>query len=150
VFSVRLVDESSRTSVSLVDVGFGISQVLPVIVQSMLSKESTILVEQPEIHLHPRLQAELGTLFAECIKAPNRNQFIIETHSEHLILRLQRLIRRGDLEPNQVSVLYVGRAPGDESFGSVVQQLEIDDDGDFITQWPDGFFDESLEEMFGR
>ena len=84
IFALRLVNERGVT-ISVRDVGFGVSQVLPVIVQSTLSKGNVILIEQPELHLHPRLQAELGSLFARCIEEPQHNQFIIETHSEHLI-----------------------------------------------------------------
>lgn len=128
--------------------GFGISQVLPVIVQSMLSRDNTIAVEQPEIHLHPRLQAELGSLLAECIRKPYANRFIVETHSEHLILRLQRLVRNGELNAHDISVLYVSRGDKDIGEGSMVSRLELDDDGSFIDNWPDGFFEEGFKEMF--
>lgn len=146
VFALRLVDARTNTLVSILDVGFGISQVLPIIVQSLLSERNIILIEQPELHLHPRLQAELGSLFAECISAPQQNQFIIETHSEHLILRLQRLIRQGALKPSDVSVLYATR---DEA-GSWCHQLRLDSEGDFIDEWPEGFFEEGYREMFAE
>jgi predicted ATPase len=125
-------------------VGFGISQVLPIIVQSMLSYGKTLLIEQPEIHLHPRLQSELATLFVESIKEPYRNEFVVETHSEHLILRLQRLIRQGTLQADDVSVLYVDRTPD----GSRCIPLRLDSKGGFIDRWPGGFFEESYHEMF--
>lgn len=148
VFGVRLIDKVTGVNVSLVDVGFGVSQVLPVIVQSLLSKDSTIAIEQPEIHLHPALQAELAELFADSIKEPTSNRFIIETHSEHLILRFQRLVRRGLLDPDDLAVLYVSRPTGVEDEGARVTQLRIDDDGEFIDEWPGGFFEESFKEMF--
>src|SRR5919199_1974668 len=138
LFALRLVDKYTGVNVSLQDVGFGISQVLPIIVQSMLSRNSTLLIEQPEIHIHPRLQAELGSLLAECIKSPFENQFLIETHSEHLMLRLQKLIRKGELKPEDISVIYVDR--GTE--GSKCLHLRLDEEGDFIDEWPDGFFEE--------
>ncbi|OCR01475.1 hypothetical protein BCD67_18430 [Oscillatoriales cyanobacterium USR001] len=144
-FALRLIDKYTGVNVSLADVGFGISQVLPIIVQSMLSRESTLLIEQPEIHIHPRLQAELGSLLAECTKPPFRNQFIIETHSEHLMLRLQKLIRKGELKPDDVSVIYVDRG----SDGSKCLHLRLDEEGDFIDEWPDGFFEEDFNEIFG-
>lgn len=145
IFALQLVDEYTGVNVSLQDVGFGISQVLPIIVQSMLSRNTTLLIEQPEIHIHPRLQAELGSLLAECIKSPINNQFIIETHSEHLILRLQKLIRKGELKPEDISVIYVDRG----AEGSKCLSLRLDKDGDFIDEWPDGFFEEDFNEIFG-
>ena len=144
VFALRLVDKYTDVNVSLLDVGFGISQVLPIIVQSMLSRNTTLLIEQPEIHIHPRLQAELGSLLAECIKPPLNNQFIIETHSEHLMLRLQKLIRKGELKPEDVSVIYVDRG----AEGSKCLHLRLDEEGDFIDEWPGGFFEEDFNEIF--
>ena len=145
VFAIRLVDKYTKVNVSLLDVGFGISQILPVIVQSMLSQNKTIVIEQPEIHIHPRLQAQLGSLLAESIKSPLNNRFVIETHSEHLLLRLQKLIRKGEFSKDDISIIYVDR----DSNGSSCLQLRLDSDGDFIDEWPNGFFDEGFNEMFG-
>lgn len=144
LFALRLVDKDTGINVSIQDVGFGISQVLPIIVQSMLSRNSTLLIEQPEIHIHPRLQAELGSLFAECIKPPLNNNFIIETHSEHLMLRLQKLIRKGELKSEDIAVIYVDRGAD----GSKCLHLRLDEEGDFIDEWPDGFFEEDFNEIF--
>jgi len=144
VFALRLFDKKTRIHASILDVGFGISQVLPIIVQSMLSKGKTLCIEQPEIHLHPKLQADLGTLLATCVKEPFSNQFIIETHSQHLILRLQRLVRQGVLTPSDISVIYVDRT----GEGSKCVELRLDKDGDFIDRWPQGFFEEGYNEIF--
>ena len=143
VYAIQLIDVFSKVNVSLLDVGFGVSQVLPVIIQSLFASNKTILIEQPEVHIHPRLQTELGDLFIESVKDFG-NRFIIETHSEHLMLRLQRQIREGKLSPDDVSVIYVDRS--DE--GSVCLQLRLDSEGDFIDEWPDGFFEEGYKEMF--
>lgn len=145
VFVPELVNKSTDVAASFRDVGFGFSQVLPVIVQSMLSKEKTLLMEQPELHLHPALQAELGSLFAQCIKEPFKNCFIIETHSEHLILRIQKLIRKGQLTPDDISVIYIDKG----SERSNCLPLRLDNEGDFIDEWPDGFFEEGYKEIFG-
>ena len=90
---VRLYDIRKNTPVSHRDVGIGISQVLPVLVNAYASKNAIIAMEQPEIHLHPALQAELGDVFIESALGDNKNRFILETHSEHLILRILRRIR---------------------------------------------------------
>jgi hypothetical protein len=146
MFELRVGDTRNRTAptASLADVGFGVGQLLPVIIQGLVETKKTILVEQPETHIQPALQARLGTFFAKCAKEQN-NQFIIETHSEHLILRLQRLIRDKELAPEQVKVLYVDR--GDGSTGTVVRDMHLDDRGRFIGDWPGGFFPERLREF---
>jgi len=145
LFEVRLNDErrEGTVDVALPDVGFGISQILPFIVQSLASKQQIISIEQPEVHIHPRLQADLGDLLAYAIKSPRNNQFIIETHSEHLVLRLQKLVRQKKLKPEQVSIVYVCRGPD----GAKANRLRLDEDGDFMDEWPGGFFPERLHEL---
>lgn len=145
LFEVRLVDNrrDKEIEVGLADVGFGISQILPFIVQALASEDQLISIEQPEVHIHPRLQADLGELIAEATKPPYGHRFLIETHSEHLVLRIQRLIREKRLAPKDVSVNYVMR--GKE--GSTVTRLRLDDAGDFIDEWPNGFFPERLREL---
>lgn len=144
MFELRLKDMKrlGHPTVALSDVGFGVSQILPLVVQGLIAKSRTILVEQPEIHIHPALQAGLGTFLAHCVKTKN-NRFIVETHSEHLILRLQRSIRRGILSHQDVSIICVSRG----SNGSTTRQMRLDDRGEFIDDWPDGFFTERLREL---
>jgi len=142
VYSMRLIDKKSNISVSPLDVGFGISQILPIIVQSLISRESTILVEQPEIHIHPRLQTVFGSFLCECIK--NGNQFLVETHSEHILLRIQKLIRQGLLKKEDVSVIYVDR----QQDGSKCIEIRMNNEGKFLDSWPNGFFEEGYEEVF--
>lgn len=139
-----LIDKRTDTMVSHRDVGIGISQVIPILVSCYGLSDALIAIEQPEIHLHPRLQAELGSLFAESIKPPYNNRFILETHSEHLMLRLQKLIRQGNLNPEDISVIYVDS----NSKGSQCLELRLDEEGDFIDEWPDGFFDDDFKEIF--
>ena len=145
LFEVRLRDtrREGSVNVALPDVGFGISQLLPFVVQSLVSEKQIISIEQPEVHVHPKLQADLGDLLAEAIKEPRQNQFIIETHSEHLILRLQRLVYEEKIKPEDISVIYVSRGPD----GAESQRLHIDEEGDFIDEWPNGFFPERLREL---
>jgi len=142
----KIVLVGGRGSVaSLKHVGYGVSQMLPIVVQSILSKNETIFIQQPELHVHPRLQAEFGDLFASTIHESCGNQFVVETHSEHLMLRIQRLIAGKQLHPDQVSVVYVDNCHD----GSNAIVLRLDDDGQFIDPWPGGFFPERLHEMFG-
>ncbi len=145
LYEIRLVDTLHRKNVEvgLLDVGFGISQMLPFIVQSLTANNQIITIEQPEIHVHPRLQADLGDLLADAIAEPHFNQFIIETHSEHLILRLQRLVRTKRLQPTDISVVAVRRS----SEGSIAVPLRLDDEGDFMDEFPGGFFPERLREL---
>ena len=144
-FALRLIDTRRKepVNVALPDVGFGISQLLPFIVQSLVPTNQIISIEQPEVHVHPKLQADLGDLLAEAIKESSRKRFIIETHSEHLILRLQRLVRKKQIKPEDVAVIYVSRG----SEGAKAQRLHLDEDGDFIDEWPNGFFAERLREL---
>ena len=153
------VYDQNRLAVAPSDVGFGIGQLLPILVQAVVANRSRgaiTCVEQPEIHLHPKLQAHLADLFIETSGAGNtgmedesarsEHQWIVETHSEALMLRLQRRIREGKVDPNQVAVLYVERVPDGTS--STVTQLRLDEHGDFIDEWPEGFFEEGFDEIF--
>lgn len=140
-----LFDERTKTVVTHRDVGIGISQVLPVLVAAYGSEGKLIAMEQPEIHLHPALQAELGDVFIEAALGERRNTFILETHSEHLILRLMRRIREGKISPDDIGVVFVEPL----THGSRFVELRIDEEGDFIDEWPGGFFEESFNEKFG-
>ncbi len=151
-----------KTQVSLQDVGVGVSQVLPVIVHAFGGKQKLIAIEQPEIHIHPALQAELGDVFIESALGGNKNTFLLETHSEHLILRILRRIREtteGETEdwpealrkacpkgiqPCDVAILYV--EPGED--GARVIELPVDANGEFTCAWPGGFFDDRMKELF--
>jgi energy-coupling factor transporter ATP-binding protein EcfA2 len=145
LFEVRLVDtrRNGEVEVGLSDVGFGISQILPFLVQSLASTNQIISIEQPEVHIHPRLQADLGELLAECVGKTFNHQFLIETHSEHLVLRLQKLIRAQRLKPTDVSIVFVERGHS----GSRVKRLHLNERGEFVDEWPGGFFPERLREL---
>lgn len=153
--TMTLTDSRSQVDVAPSDVGFGIGQLLPIVVQGLISVGQIICVEQPEIHLHPRLQAHLADFLIATTRLPDDrsvarprtsgNQWIVETHSEALMLRLQRRMREGKLDPGMVSVLYVQPAGRN---GAEIRRLRIDDSGEFVDEWPDGFFEESYREMF--
>jgi hypothetical protein len=154
ITALSIVDAESGLTISHRDVGTGISQLLPVLVNAAGSKERLIMIEQPELHLHPALQAELGDVFIESALGENKNTFLIETHSEHLILRIMRRIRESNagrqptnlpaVKPEDVAILFV--QPTDS--GSVVKHLRLDERGRLMDDWPGGFFEESFDELF--
>lgn len=148
-----LVDQRSNTVVTHRDVGIGISQVLPVLVMAYGSQNKLLAMEQPEIHLHPALQAELGDVFIESALGERRNSLILETHSEHLILRLMRRMRETwqkkdtglpPVTPNDVSILYVEP----DGSRSIVREMPLNEAGELVKAWPGGFFEEGLREQF--
>ncbi|MCY7362642.1 MAG: DUF3696 domain-containing protein [Ignavibacteria bacterium] len=99
---------------------------------------NTLLIEQPELHLHPKLQSKLAELFSETIKNSDNNMFI-ETHSEHLIRKIQVLIANGELDMDKVSVMYFDNNEG----STKIKKMEIEENGFFKEPWPYGFFDDS-------
>ena len=138
------------------DVGVGISQMIPFITAVLRKHSGTVAVEQPELHLHPALQVRMGDLFIHAATGDRLSQkaLLIETHSEHIILRLLRRIRettQGELPddaqgltPDDLSVVYVD--DGDNGVG--FRKLRVTPDGDFLDHWPQGFFEERAEELF--
>ncbi len=124
-------------------VGYGVGQLLPVMTQCLIDSGGMIIIEQPEVHLHPRLQSRIGDLFIDTV-TQRRAQLLIETHSEHLVLRLLRRVREGTLQPDDLAILYVDQ---DDEGAAFVRRLDVDEDGDLVDGWPGGFFDERLAEV---
>ena len=138
-----MLKDKSGIKINLKDVGFGISQLLPVLIQGYVAEaEQTILMEQPEIHLHPRAQANLGDLFIAL--AEPKKSLIVETHSEHLMLRLRRRIAEQKIPKEMVGIYFVEWKDGE----SVVSRIELDDYGQMVNV-PEGFktfFSDDFEE----
>ncbi|MFZ4580385.1 MAG: DUF3696 domain-containing protein [Myxococcota bacterium] len=165
--AIRVVDLETTTDHHPADLGVGIAQVVPVIAAAVVQdqpqangrtgKVHLAAIEQPELHLHPAVQTGLGDLFAAAIRDEtgerNERQFLIETHSEHLILRLLRRIREttdGELEPDapklapeDVAIYWAEKVDG----AVVMKAIGVDADGEFTERWPKGFFAERLREL---
>ncbi|HPW54495.1 MAG TPA: DUF3696 domain-containing protein [Thermoanaerobaculaceae bacterium] len=128
--------------VALTDVGFGVSQILPVLVLCFYAPEgSTIILEQPEIHLHPSVQMGLADVLIEAVEK-RKVQIIVESHSEYLLRRLQRRIAEDKIKAEE-SRLYFCRSEGGQS---IAEPLNLDLYG-YITNWPEGFFGDEMTEV---
>lgn len=133
----HLVVKQNNVDLDITDVGFGISQILPVIIQGFLSpKNSTTIIEQPEIHLHPKMQADLADLFIAIVNNSKGKKLIIETHSEYLLKRLRRRIATGEIPADQVSICLFN--PQTKDSGAIIENLEIAEKGFF--EWPVDFY----------
>ncbi len=144
-FQIIITDPATGVETNLADIGFGASQTLPIIIESFYAPPgSAILIEQPEIHLHPAAQSILGDLFIEAaIKQKDRRTFIIETHSEHILARVRRRIAEERLSKDQVAIYYF--EPTSE--GTRIQEVTLNEQGQYES-FPDGFFEEDVMEAF--
>ena len=149
-----MIDRRSNTVVSHRDVGIGVSQVLPVLVGAYANQNQIIAIEQPEIHLHPALQADLGDVFLQSSLGEQKNRFLIETHSEHILLRIMRRMRQtfekslpenaAAVNPDDVMVLFVEP----DGSRSIIRKMPLNERGELVKAWPGGFFEEGLREVF--
>ena len=128
--------------VGLTDVGFGVSQVLPVLILCYYADEGSILIlEQPEAHLHPKAQSELADVLIDVVK--NRKvQIILESHSEHLLLRLMRRIAEEEISADQTAFHFCEIEGGN----SKAEQLKVDEYGN-ISNWPKDFFGDDMGDV---
>ncbi len=140
--------------VEINDVGSGVGYVLPVL--SSLARNGISLIQQPELHLHPALQSALGTAIVKCIEnKTDYNAFsLIETHSEHILLRIMRLLKSSKyrldevikpLDFENIAILYF-QPQGDGT--SIVKRLRLSPDGQLVDRWPGGFFEERYKDIF--
>jgi len=141
-YEVRVRQSPGASEVLITDVGFGVSQILPVLTLCYYVPErSTIIMEQPEIHLHPAVQAGLADVFIDAIKS-RRIQIILESHSEHLLRRLQRRMAEEKLSPDDTALYFAKMDNG----RSVLERLEVDLFGN-IRNWPESFFGDELGDL---
>lgn len=168
---IFLHDKSRNINIAPHEVGTGISQVLPVVVAAVSLGHRLISIEQPELHIHPAMQVQLGDLFITQTEM-RHNRFLIETHSEHLLLRILRRIRETNegkskvlsvpidpgwcdieyeekklnIKAEEVAIYYVESENGNVQ----VNRISLDENGRFIDRWPRGFFEEREKEYFGE
>lgn len=154
---VTLRDLRSNIDLYPEDLGTGISQVLPVLVAALGHNKNIVAIEQPELHVHPKLQVALGEMFLHAIKSEPQAEdtvFILETHSEYMMLRfLRRLYETANDElepdahgliPDDITVYYVN--PTDDA--TEITHLRLTEEGEFLDRWPNGFFPERKKELF--
>ena len=164
-YEIIFVERKSGTELRPVDLGIGVSQLMPIIIGASYDK-ALFSIQQPELHLHPALQCETADilLYSRSLSSSDEgynlkfSPQLIETHSEHLILRFLRRIRettKGLLEtpekehlkltPDEMSVLYVSEALD----GLRVTPIQVDEQGELVDEWPGGFFEEGFNEIVG-
>ena len=150
---IQIVETRTGLPVRTSDIGVGISQLLPVVVAVLdPARPGFTAIEQPELHLHPRLQVELGDLFAE--QAVRGGVLLIETHSEHVLLRIMKRMRQTsdgtlpdgapEVRPKDVNVLFV-ELYDDQT---LIREMPLNERGELVDAWPGGFFEEDLREIF--
>lgn len=126
-----------------INVGFGLSYALSVVTALVSARKgSIVLLENPEAHLHPRGQSKLGQLLA--LTAAAGVQVIVETHSEHIINGARIKVRKAEVQPDLVQIMYISR--DDKKSASTVEVLDLDEMG-HVSNWPSGFFDQQAIDM---
>ena len=140
---VKMSDMSDEMAVNLTDVGYGVSQSLPIIVQSVLREGSDfLLLQQPEVHLHPKAQAALGSFFVQQV-TDNNKRFVIETHSDYLLDRIRTAVAAKLIKPQQVSIIFFDKP----LLETTIHHLSLDDNGNILDVPPSYrrfFFEEEM------
>ena len=142
-YEVRIQKSPNSAAVTLADLGHGVADLFPLLVHCYYVPEgSTLILEQPGVHLHPMAQAQLADLFLDVIAERNL-QILVESHSEHLLTRLQRRIAEKKIAEDKMALYFCRNNDG----ASTIEQLEVNESGD-IKNWPENFFGDVMGDMF--
>jgi len=150
VISVIYIKQKDK-DVALADLGFGFSQLIPIVLKIINTVESNseiLIIEEPEANLHPNLQSKLADIFALTVKTFPRLNLIIETHSEYLIRKLQYLTAKGDISPDDTSIYYFNADKYVSPQEPKVKQIEIRENGNLSDTFGPGFYDETTRLQF--
>ena len=143
-YEVRTQKSPGSVEVTLADMGYGLADVLPMLVYCYYVQQgSTLILEQPGIHLHPKVQAQLADFLIEVINE-RKLQILVESHSEHLLTRLQRRIAEKQIPEKNVA-LYFCR---NNDSASTIEKLDVDEASGDIKNWPENFFGDVMGDMF--
>lgn len=151
-YEVLIKTSAASHEVKITDVGFGVSQILPAIVLPFYCPPHSIVwMEQPEIHLHPQVQADMADIFIHAVQAQEQQkarnvQLVIESHSEHFLNRLQRRIAEEKIRHEDVAIYFCRK---NSDGGTDLEALEINAYGD-IENWPENFFGDEMEDLTAR
>ena len=141
-YELRVQQSPPSPAVTLVDMGYGLSQFLPVLVLCYYAPEgSTLILEQPGMHLHPKVQSQLADLLIEVVTERNL-QVLVESHSEHLLNRLQRRIAEEQISVDKTALYFCRNNSG----VSACERLEVDEFGN-IANWPENFFGNEMGDL---
>lgn len=142
LFSFEILSPYKKTPVNITGTGFGVSQIIPAIIQGhLMAENSTLILEQPEIHLHPKAQATVADLLIDLTKKNKR--FIVETHSEHMILRLQRRVAEKSIDSDKIKMYYFDMS----TEGPSIKTISINSKGELLN-FPAGFMEEGFKEAY--
>lgn len=131
-----IITNNEGLAVDLCQMGFGLSQILPIVVQGLLLHQGeTLIVEDPDVHMHPKVQAMLVDFFIDLMKHGRR--IVIETHSDHIVTRLRRRIADGTVNKVDVNLSFVEN----NEKGSEYRFIDLNADGSFLNALPEGFLD---------
>jgi predicted ATPase len=150
VISVIYIKQKDK-DVALADLGFGFSQLIPIVLKIINTVESNseiLIIEEPEANLHPNLQSKLADIFALTVKTFPRLNLIIESHSEYLIRKLQYLTAKGDISPDDTSIYYFNADKYVSPQEPKVKQIEIRANGNLSDTFGPGFYDETTRLQF--